>query len=134
VLVILGSSNIQHVCLPHLNEETLPLQFVKYILLLLASLATLIWKATLLVLVQLFIHTTSSADWRVSPKPIATCCKQTYLTCSLKHVNPGLNCFPFHTPVSLKRKPSSSVHIRAKYVVWVICWGKVLEQKRKEPV
>ena len=132
VIVILGSRSIQHLCLPHLNEETLSLQFVEYVLS--APLAFLIWKTTLLVLFQLFIRAASSAVQGVSTKPVSTCCKQVYLTCYLKHVNSGANYFPFHTQVSLKRKPKSSVHIRAKYAVWVICGDKVLEQKRKEPV
>lgn len=110
------------------------LQSVEYILLVLAPLALLISKATLLVLLQLFIHAASSAVQGVSPKPVPTCCRQVYLTCYLKYVNPGVSYFPFHAQVSLKRKPSSSVHIRAKYVMWVMCGDKVLGQKRKEPV
>lgn len=103
MIVILGSSNIPRLSLPHLNEENLSPQFVEYILLALAPLALLICKATLLVLVLLLIHDASSAVQGVSPKPVDTCCKQVYLTCYLKHVNSGVNC-SFPHPGFLKKE------------------------------
>lgn len=52
-------------------------------------------------------------------------------SCYPEHVNPGVNAFSFYTQVFLERKPSSSVHIRTQYVVWVIRGARYWKEKER---